>query len=656
MSDNDNQPLELLISMSVLEDLGINLYGNVPAVLSEAVANAWDADANLVEIDRDPTNGQIIISDDGIGMTREEMQKFYLTVGHKRRREGRTSTPSGRKPMGRKGIGKLSLFSIANKVTIETIKDGERTAILMDLEDIKEQIENTPDGQSRYRPEIIDGNWDFQKGTRITLKALRRERVRFGSELRKRLARRFFIIGQSANFEVKVSKKPMTIDDRGYLSLVEYLWTIGTDDNWKEVSLIAGQARQNTTLELAEGEPSLKGWIGTAYRSQDLTRANNSANNIVLIVREKMACPDLLESLGVRELASKYIVGEIHADFMDEDDSEDIATSNRQGFLEEDERYKHLVKALKRLIKEVVNGRARFKRDEAENKATELIPELKEWLAELTHDRREAAKKLFGSINNIYEDKDEEKREHFKQAIVAHQIFEARDRLRSLEKLASADVETVLLAFSEFDQYEAALYHDVAKVRVGVIRTLEKEFEKNEFEAVIRDYLATHLWLLDPSWDMATEPVETERTVKKYLSKVPKRLSQKEQDARFDIVYRKSATRHIVVELKRYSRKVTTGELVDQIQKYSRALQNGLTKVNESYDAYEIVCLVGPGQDFLQTEKDRETTDQTLAPHKARLMTYDQMLLRAKNSYRDFLKAEEKRNSLVRLLGKIAPP
>lgn len=656
MPDNGNSELELLISMSVLEDLGINLYGNMPAVLAEVVANAWDADASVVKINYNVDTREITVMDDGIGMTRAELQRFYLTVGHKRRREGRTLTPLGRSPMGRKGIGKLSLFSIANKVKVETTKDGEKTAILLDVEKIKEQILSTPDGRGRYYPEIVGGQWDFKKGTRITLIDLRRERINFESGLRRRLSRRFFVVGQESGFEIWISGKPLTIKDRGYLSLVEYLWTIGAADSWREVTEIAKNAERITTLKLDGDGQDLKGWIGTAHRSQDLTQNENNANNIVLMVRGKMACPDLLASFGVRELASKYILGEIHADFMDEDDLEDIATSDRQGFLEEDQRYESLVKTLKRLIQDVINDRARFKREEAESEAKRLVPELESWLDGLSHDRRETAKKLFGSINNIYEDEEEKKREHFKQAIVAHQIFDARDQLQELEQLASNDVETVLRAFSEFDQYEAALYYDVAKVRVDVIKTLEENFlDKNELEAVIRDYLATHLWLLDPSWDMATEPVETEKTVKRYLDAAAKSLPKKERDARFDIVYRKGTTRHIVVELKRYERKVTIGELVDQIGKYSNALKKGLTNVNEPYDAHEIVCLVGPNQDFLQSEGERRTADETLAPHHGRLMTYDEMLDRARHSYLDFLRAEEKRNSLVQLLKSIAP-
>ncbi|WP_181440300.1 ATP-binding protein [Curtobacterium sp. MCLR17_042] len=59
----------MTISLNVLNHLGINLYSNVPAVLSEVVANAWDADATRVDID--VAGGTVTITDDGHGMTRE---------------------------------------------------------------------------------------------------------------------------------------------------------------------------------------------------------------------------------------------------------------------------------------------------------------------------------------------------------------------------------------------------------------------------------------------------------------------------------------------------------------------------------------------------------------------------------------------------------
>jgi hypothetical protein len=37
---------EMTVDLNVLDHLGINLYSNIAAVLTEAVANAWDADAS----------------------------------------------------------------------------------------------------------------------------------------------------------------------------------------------------------------------------------------------------------------------------------------------------------------------------------------------------------------------------------------------------------------------------------------------------------------------------------------------------------------------------------------------------------------------------------------------------------------------------------
>ena len=45
-----NDPYKMTVDLNVLEHLGINLYSNLAAVLTEIVANAWDADATKVSI------------------------------------------------------------------------------------------------------------------------------------------------------------------------------------------------------------------------------------------------------------------------------------------------------------------------------------------------------------------------------------------------------------------------------------------------------------------------------------------------------------------------------------------------------------------------------------------------------------------------------
>src|SRR5690606_33731220 len=125
--------------------LGINLYSNIAAVLTEAVANAWDADAETVEIKIDPGGNWIEIVDDGIGMTIEDMNGKYLRVGYRRRDEdpehGKT-TAKGRPVMGRKGLGKLSLFSIANVIEVESAKGDAAHGLRMTVDGIHKSVQS----------------------------------------------------------------------------------------------------------------------------------------------------------------------------------------------------------------------------------------------------------------------------------------------------------------------------------------------------------------------------------------------------------------------------------------------------------------------------------------------------------------------------------
>lgn len=66
-------PPEMEIQLSVVEDLGIKLYGYLPPVISEIVANAWDADAKKVSVslpsERSNPDCVIVVRDDGHGMS-----------------------------------------------------------------------------------------------------------------------------------------------------------------------------------------------------------------------------------------------------------------------------------------------------------------------------------------------------------------------------------------------------------------------------------------------------------------------------------------------------------------------------------------------------------------------------------------------------------
>ena len=168
----------MAMDLSVLEHLGVNLYSTVPAVISEAVANAWDADASVVavEIREEKEEKIIVVTDNGSGMSEQEINEKFLTVGYQRRVKDGAKTPKGRVPMGRKGIGKLSLFSIANKIEVHTLKEGgQGNALLLDHDEIRKKIKKGEGGATYYPADMkFDATFPHKHGTRLIIRDLKK--------------------------------------------------------------------------------------------------------------------------------------------------------------------------------------------------------------------------------------------------------------------------------------------------------------------------------------------------------------------------------------------------------------------------------------------------------------------------------------------------
>ena len=225
----DSHPYTMRLSLSVLDHLGLNLYSNIPAVLSEVVANAWDADAEEVEIVIDVDSRTISVADDGIGMTPKDLNDRFLYVGFERRKAGASVTARRRAVMGRKRIGKLSLFAIADTVQVESVKGGQRADLILRTSDIRAQM---GEGEGSYHPTPMDASYiNLERGTRITLTDLRlRPTEGMWSALRRRLARRFSVIGPEHGFVVSIDGSEISVSDRDYFSNIEYLWSLVTSE------------------------------------------------------------------------------------------------------------------------------------------------------------------------------------------------------------------------------------------------------------------------------------------------------------------------------------------------------------------------------------------------------------------------------------------
>ncbi|MDG6828696.1 ATP-binding protein [Glaesserella parasuis] len=106
------------ISHNIVEHLGLKLYQNKPTnVIAELVSNAWDANATELKIDivNDETNKFISVNDNGCGMDIDVLKNTYLVIGKSKyntlEEQREISKNTQRKPMGRKGIGKLASLS-----------------------------------------------------------------------------------------------------------------------------------------------------------------------------------------------------------------------------------------------------------------------------------------------------------------------------------------------------------------------------------------------------------------------------------------------------------------------------------------------------------------------------------------------------------------
>ena len=318
----ERRNLEMTISLNALEHLGMNLYSNVPSVLSEIVANAWDADATKVLIDLNKEAGKIIITDNSTGMSREAVIDQFLNVGFKRRMQLGILTDKGRLPMGRKGIGKLSTFSIACIVEIYTVQDEERTVFRMDREAIPQKIDNGM--KKTYSPREIT-NWpdDHSGGTRIVLSELSKKLTAMtDADLRRRISRRFSIIGPKNSFQVFVKNKEITSEDRGYHRILEYVWIYGDQDAFLEDASNLEKPAFDRTNEvrktLAGKNLTLNGWIGTVANPKQLKdEEGDNLNRIAIFMRGKLAQEDILDDFGQKEIYADYIIGEIHCDVLD---------------------------------------------------------------------------------------------------------------------------------------------------------------------------------------------------------------------------------------------------------------------------------------------------------------------------------------------------
>lgn len=110
----------------VVIQLGEELIENEKVALLEIIKNSYDADARhiFVEIDTlketEYGKGIIKISDNGNGMTRNQVENGFLLISTFSKKEKKESPRYERIPLGEKGVGRLSAQRLAKYLSVRT--------------------------------------------------------------------------------------------------------------------------------------------------------------------------------------------------------------------------------------------------------------------------------------------------------------------------------------------------------------------------------------------------------------------------------------------------------------------------------------------------------------------------------------------------------
>lgn len=109
-----------------LDMLGRQQMAGIPSAIHELFKNAYDAYADSVRVDYYRSERILVLRDDGVGMTRDEFEQRWLTLGTESKiaTRGGISPPyrDAKKParpvLGEKGIGRLAIATIGPQVLV----------------------------------------------------------------------------------------------------------------------------------------------------------------------------------------------------------------------------------------------------------------------------------------------------------------------------------------------------------------------------------------------------------------------------------------------------------------------------------------------------------------------------------------------------------
>jgi len=120
----------------------------------ELLANSYDADATEVNVQYDPEVGQLVVRDNGLGMSSEELIAFYRSGDSLKKDD--SITERGRTKLGSYGVATILLSHLAASYELVTTKDGV-TTVIEEMFSKELKIGDSLDYRSFSTPDSVPG-------------------------------------------------------------------------------------------------------------------------------------------------------------------------------------------------------------------------------------------------------------------------------------------------------------------------------------------------------------------------------------------------------------------------------------------------------------------------------------------------------------------
>lgn len=495
--------LRLTFHGRIIDQLGIQMYQSPVAAIAEMISNSWDADAEQVEIELPTelnTSAEIVVKDNGMGMTFQECQERYLTVGWPRREgpEGETTRGKKRPVLGRKGIGKFAGFGVAALIQVDTTskETGERTIFSLDMDHLRTSEYIVAEGGDIVVEKYVPPS-DVNRsncGTIIRLKHLKIGRCPSPETFRKSMARRFLLHQRVDDFKVVINGAHLPGGEA--LEGVEYVFP---------KDYVDGEVPSGMTMEGEWGIEYLSNGERIKWRFVFLGEPieEEELRGIVVFSRGKLAQKpfffNLIGGLGGQH-GQEYLSGQVEADYID-DLGEDVIATERQRINWEHPETAPLEEWGQTRIKQLLRLWRERRGDERRREIEEKVVVFSKRLAKLpSHEQRTVKKALtkLGGIPSL-------SKEQFHS--LAEAILQAweQGRLRGLiDDLATkTDItpDWLLSVLVEAEVLVALNLAEAVRTKLEAVRTLRALVEKHDLERKIRDYVAERPYLLHPKWE-----------------------------------------------------------------------------------------------------------------------------------------------------------